>query len=104
AQHLTRERASTSVLPRICALSVVACRQPSSPTSKGVLLMTTSIRPNLVSPRARVLVGAIALLGVGVAGAAIITSSGNREATIPAGTVVVAALEHSITTRDAAVG
>jgi len=66
--------------------------------------MTTSIRPNLVSPRARVLVGAIALLGVGVAGAAIITSSGNREATIPAGTVVVAALEHSITTRDAAVG
>ena len=66
--------------------------------------MTTSIRSNLVSPRARLILGAIALLGVGVAGATLVTSGGNREATIPAGTVLVAALEHTVSTRNAAVG
>jgi hypothetical protein len=73
--------------------------------AKGVLLMTTSNGRNLVSLRTRLIIGAVALAGAGIAGAAIMTSGdGDREATIPAGTVVVASLEHTVTTKHAAAG
>ncbi|HKP29889.1 MAG TPA: hypothetical protein VJU15_10825 [Gemmatimonadales bacterium] len=60
---------------------------------------------NLISPRTRMLIGAAAVAGVGIAGAAIVKSSDDdRQATIPAGTMVVGALEQTVSTRNAEPG
>jgi len=64
---------------------------------------TTSWKP--FPARARLILAGIVLAGVGIAGAAIVTSGGaNRTATIPAGTTLIAALEHTISTENAGPG
>jgi type IV secretion system protein VirB10 len=72
---------------------------------KGVLSMTPSTGLKLISPRTRLLVAAAAVAGVGIAGAAIVKStSGDRKATIPAGTTLVGALKQAVSTKSAEPG
>jgi hypothetical protein len=67
--------------------------------------MTSSNRWNLITPRNRLLIGVAALAGVGIAGAAIVKSGdGERKATIPAGTMVVGALQNTVSTKTAEPG
>ena len=67
--------------------------------------MTPSRSWSLISPRNRLLVGAAAVAGVGIAGAAIVKAGDNdRKATIPAGTMVIGALDRTVSTKTAEPG
>ena len=67
--------------------------------------MTPSNSWKLMSTRTRVMIGAAAVAGVGIAGAAIVKAGDNdRRATIPAGTMVVGALEQTVSTKNAEPG
>ena len=67
--------------------------------------MTPSNSWNLISPRNRMLIGIAAVVGVGVAAAAIVKAGDNdRQATIPAGTMIIGALGQTVSTRSAEPG
>src|SRR5262245_17099415 len=66
--------------------------------------MTPSNSWKLIPKRTQLMIAAAAVLGVGIAGAAIVKSGGDRKATIPAGTDRVAALERTISTKNAEPG
>jgi len=67
--------------------------------------MTPTNRWTLMSTRTRLMIGAAAVAGVGIAGAAIVKAGDDvREATIPAGTMVVGALGQTVSTENAEPG
>jgi hypothetical protein len=67
--------------------------------------MTPSKTWNLISPRNRLLIGVAAVAGAGIAGAAIVKAGDNdRRATIPAGTMIVGALQQTVSTKNSEPG
>ncbi len=67
--------------------------------------MTASNGREFDTLRTRLIIGALALVGIGVAGAAIVASGPeSRQVTIPAGTVLVAALDQTVSTETARAG
>jgi len=65
--------------------------------------MTTE-KTSILAGRSRWVLGALIVAAVGVVAAAVVTKSGTHEGTIPAGTRIVAALSHSVSTEHARVG
>lgn len=66
--------------------------------------MTTTGGTSILTGRSRWLVGALILAVVGVVAAAVVTRSGTRQGTIPAGTRLVAALSGTVSTEKSNVG
>ncbi len=66
--------------------------------------MTTETTISAWGGRSRLILGALIVAAVGVVAAAVVTRSGTREGTIPAGTRIVGALSHSISTEHSNVG
>ena len=58
----------------------------------------------MTNPKSRWILGGLIVAAVGVVAAAVVTRSGTREGTIPAGTRIVGALSHSISTEHSNVG
>lgn len=58
----------------------------------------------MTNPKSRWILGALIVAAVGVVAAAVVTRSGTREGTIPAGTRIVGALSHTISTEHSSVG
>lgn len=66
--------------------------------------MTTTRETSIWTGRSRWIVAALAVAGIGVVGAAMVSRSVLQEGTIPAGTRIVAALQNTLSTERSAVG
>ena len=66
--------------------------------------MTTTTGLSLMSTKTKLILAGIGLAGVGMAGAAIVSGGDDRTATLPAGTLVVGALENTVSTKTAEPG